>query len=183
MHLLILCLSYENAWSKLQKKVISDNINVMEKIDITIECTQQELPRTCIPELKRWNNFLKMLIPAFGVFYDWSMYFRMYIYLWYLHCWSLCFFAKRPKKTRISLIISVRLSFCSRVSSGKPVDGVWGLFRWNLYHWRPAKILKFYRFIFWNVTPCSSCDRYQKMWKLLTMFIPFTLPKKATSFS
>jgi hypothetical protein len=28
----------------------------------------------------------------------------MYISLWYLYCWSLCFFAQRPKEMRISLI-------------------------------------------------------------------------------
>jgi len=44
-----------------------------------------------------------------------------------------------------------------------------------------SQILTFYRFIFWNVAPCSSCDRYQDMRKLLNMFILSTLPKTAHS--
>lgn len=62
---------YRQTSTRIVTCLLRVNINVTEQIDNTIQNTQEESPRTCIPELKWWNVCFKMLIQAFGELYDW----------------------------------------------------------------------------------------------------------------
>lgn len=63
-----------------------------------------------------------------------------------------------------------------RVSSPRPVDGIWGLFRWTLRHWMPARFLHFTDLFSWtwhHVVPVTGSSIWENCWPCL-----FLLPCK-----